>query len=741
MIAQFPRLHSAQDLAVQMDLDEDAATLLFQATGGWSALITSALKATTDSSFELSDILNSAGLADFVVSGLAELAPPLDSADMQGLEVLSLLHGFDEATASVALDGAHGELSICYRARSVRTITNRLQVVGAVLAVDGEDRLVVPPLVAAWVRSVPSSTEVNRETGRLHRALAKIFTDQIEIAKKPHPLMVDNALCLARSSRAWHLLDRIGMAVGLPLFYLHPQTSIDIFTELPAGVRRRFPMLGTFSALAESISSAQVAAGRSGNPGAFARSLVAEFTAPHMSVVQTLIKPLTDNADPATSPRPVEEPGEVLALMQYHGDRGDHDQAAELGSQWTYAGAAMRPLCLVKLQATVHSVHSGNYSHALALIDGIDNAVKETAVAGDCLQPAVVAWTALASYFSGDHRRTDSELTCFAALDTPPLIVEASFRPAVLVATAYRCLDRLDVKSATVLLTTMRKFPDMGDLWVHVPVIERRLALLTADSEASLLLADETVEVYSRGKASTNAGNHILTISRASALIVQGRWRDADVLVDSLPDSIGMKHVLLALSELLAGHHAETIALVDSYDFQAHLDTRERMILTSLNAVAYLQANETQLAHETFKEALELSVWAGSLLPIATLPAAQRQVLLRAVNEETIWTRLLTEFSSPDVDVESFRRKLEEAAPVVRAKENLPQLDAREFSLLELLDRGKSISEIGNELHLVDGTVKNKLSALYRKLSVHNRASAVAKSKALGILGLPKSEV
>lgn len=738
MTDQCPRLSTAGDLAIHMDIDEDAAAQVFGATGGWLTLANAAVRITANSSCALSDLLTSAGLSDFVVSDLDDLDLPLDAADFHGLKVLSLLEGFTDTVASVALDTAYDSCGYSYRNRGVRTVIDRLRTAGVVMPGDGEDRLCVPSLIAAWMRSVRSDTAMIQEDELLERTLAHALTAYIEVAKPSDSSMTDNALLLARSSRAWHLLDRIAHAVGFPIFFLHPTLSVDVFSTLPVATRREFPVLGDFSALAESIAAAHFSTdqlGSSSRVPSSARQLVAQFTGPCGSMAQRPQPDFIEDGSDLSKIRPAEEPHDVLSMMTRLGDHGDHRQAAELGSRWTSPHAALRPRHLIGLRAAGHFVHSGDYSHALALLHRMDRVVKESAIAGDCLQPAVVAWTALAAYLSGDHSRTDSAMSRFSALDVAPLIMEAAFRPAALVVAAYRCLDRLDVTSAERLLTRMRNFPGMGDLWIHVPVIERRLALLTAKSGSSLLFADEAVEVYSEGRTTAEVGDRLLNLSRAMALTIQGQWRDAEGLLNTFPDSAGMKHVLLALNELLAGHPAQTVARVESYQYHVHLDTRARVMLTGMKAVAYLRTDKLQHAQRAFAETLELSIWAGSLFPIMTLPIADRKVLLGSVSDETTWNRLLAKFGGLNEDAESLRGKLETGGPKIAAKVRAPQLSKRETSLLKLLVQGKSVPEIATDLSLVAGTVKNRLSALYRKLGVRNRASAVAKSQALGLLG------
>jgi two-component system nitrate/nitrite response regulator NarL len=57
---------------------------------------------------------------------------------------------------------------------------------------------------------------------------------------------------------------------------------------------------------------------------------------------------------------------------------------------------------------------------------------------------------------------------------------------------------------------------------------------------------------------------------------------------------------------------------------------------------------------------------------------------------------------------------------------DLPVLSEREGEVLALVAEGRSVAEIGSELHLSPATVKTHLQSLYGKLGVSERAAAVA---------------
>lgn len=67
--------------------------------------------------------------------------------------------------------------------------------------------------------------------------------------------------------------------------------------------------------------------------------------------------------------------------------------------------------------------------------------------------------------------------------------------------------------------------------------------------------------------------------------------------------------------------------------------------------------------------------------------------------------------------------------------EEAERLSKRELDVLEYLVQGLSNPEVAQVLHLSRHTVKQHTCAVYRKLSVRNRAEAAAKARHLGLVG------
>lgn len=63
-------------------------------------------------------------------------------------------------------------------------------------------------------------------------------------------------------------------------------------------------------------------------------------------------------------------------------------------------------------------------------------------------------------------------------------------------------------------------------------------------------------------------------------------------------------------------------------------------------------------------------------------------------------------------------------------------LTRREYDVLKLMPTGRNNREIARELGISEGTTRNYVSSIYRKLEVSNRAEAVAKAVRRDLIAL-----
>lgn len=737
---------TAATMQEQFDLSDDEAAALLDASGGWASLARAAVEAAESSGRRLVDLVSSTALADFVVQHSDEHSLSLSSADRRVLGVLSLLDGFDDDVAEFALEAAIDLWPNQLRA-DVRTVLLRLQISGAVDYAHGENLWHVPVLVAAWARRVCAETTFDGRGETLESSLAEALTEQVELAGTPEAVLLNNAVALARRSRRWRLLDRIFLTCGYPIFYLYPRSSITAFARLPASALRAVPELEEITAVATSVQETLLGLGSGTAPEVpeQVRSCVARLTAPGISHVRDALQ--SDHSD---SEDEVQQTEEIGTTMRFHtvmnemarlGGAGEHRTAAESGASWSGSGMARRSHRVVRLQASIHSVLAEEPGRALALLRSIEDEVKEEAVPGDHLPPAVIAWSALASFLAGDQERADSELAEFALFDAPPYVQEQTFRPAALVVQAYRSLDALNLADVGALADRMREYPDMGELWFHVPIIERKLFQLTATTRSALLRSEESIDVHAHRAGASAKPIESLVASRVGMLISLGQLYRAEKLLETITGPYGLGQVLQARGELASGRNDAAVRIAEAQYYENHICTRDRAELTGIRVAALLRLGDREEALSAFSELLELSLLVGSLLPVVQIPIVERRELLRASADRPVWHKI-ARVAAPSVDGELTAGDTPEAlierlggfGSAVIGVANSPSLGHREMILLESLERGASIAEIARDLMLVQGTVKNNLSSLYRKLGVNSRETALARARNLGFL-------
>ncbi|MCU4295643.1 DNA-binding response regulator [Brevibacterium permense] len=727
----------------QFDLAEDEAAALQIASGGWVSFAKAALDAVESSGRGLFEVVSSSALADFVVAHLDEFSLSLSPADQRALGVLSLLEGFDDDVAEVALEAAFDHWPEHLRA-DVPTVILRLQISGAVTSGPRGTPWHVPVLVAAWARRVLTEAVPECESETIESSLAAALTTQEELAGPVDTLLVDNAVALARRTRGWSLLDRIFQTCGYPIFYLFPRSSIPAFARLPATALRAVPELEEITTVATMAQEALLGLDTEADFPETVRACVARLTAPGAAHDKYTVQP--DHSDSEDESVPIEEIGSsmrfhtVMNEMARLGHAGEHRTAAESGSSWTTGGVARRSHRVVRLQASIHSVLADEPGRALALLRSIEDEVKEEAVPGDSLPPAVIAWSALASYLAGDQERADAELAEFALFDHPPFVQEQVFRPAALVVQAYRSLDAVNLADVEAVVRRMHDYPDMGELWYHVPIIERKLVQLVATSRSALLRSEESINVHAY-RAASDRRIESLVASRIGMLICLGQLHRAETLLESITGPYGAGQVLQARGELAAGRNGAAVRIAEAQYYENHICTRDRADLTGIKAAALLRLGQTSQALDSFAELLELSVLVGSLLPVVQMPIVERRELFRASANRPVWQKI-SRIVSPSLGdeftvagaPEALIGRLGDLGAAVIGVVDSPTLGHREMVLLESLERGASVSEIAHDLMLVQGTVKNNLSSLYRKLGVNSRDAAVARARSLGYL-------
>src|SRR5699024_2773198 len=123
----------------------------------------------------------------------------------------------------------------------------------------------------------------------------------------------------------------------------------------------------------------------------------------------------------------------------------------------------------------------------------------------------------------------------------------------------------------------------------------------------------------------------------------------------------------------------------------------------------------------------------ASVLGVAQLSKETRQAPISASAEHHGWQALSRSFGSGassgsgGVTAAELQRRLLDLPETLRVEPDFSaELTSAEQSLLFAIDSPKPIAQIAKDFGVVPGTLKNRLSVLYRKLGVRSRAEAIA---------------
>lgn len=83
---------------------------------------------------------------------------------------------------------------------------------------------------------------------------------------------------------------------------------------------------------------------------------------------------------------------------------------------------------------------------------------------------------------------------------------------------------------------------------------------------------------------------------------------------------------------------------------------------------------------------------------------------------------------------QAFGEECSEAPPQPAPPARTPQLTPRDVEILRLLVLGRTNRQIGSQVHLGPGTVRNHLSRIFRKLGVSSRTEAAVRALELGVV-------
>lgn len=695
---------------------------LHKASGGWLDLARPVAEIASQA--PLPADITSREFADYIATLVDVPHLGLSADDHWVLTALSHLSIFTKQSALLALSAVVAKSLIVPEVRDPESMLMRLRMSGGLIPAvgeDGRDLLTVPVLLAAVLRRAAVSRSDVR-TAVTDMVLA--FVGHLENVPFIDTAILSDVLVLARQYEQWSVLVHLQESFDLTLFLLAPQAACAAFAGLPAEAVAAETELAFSSMITEVFVAAAeqpiTASGArdalvSGTRAGRMRDYVAESGHVERSDVELGYLAAVRR---------------ILALSRL--DR--HEEAATLGLSWRAGGVAKRAGLVVGLLSAMALFHSGQQGRALSILHEVEGGAHARHVPGDFLLPSAVAWTALVAAVSNDHERADLHLDAAETSDWGPCIVDELVSPAIHVAVALRALDRLDLDQARTEVEVMAAYPENRALWAYLPFISRTIGLLTAVTESGLLFINDDVEKYRNASGISRVGKNLLKTSRSMVYIALGQLKWAELGIEELGTDDYERIVLKAKVELVAGRNDSAIALVETWFYHQALAPRSRAELAAIKAAALLRIGREREAIDEFLNAMRLSTWVSSLLPLAFLPQDDRVALIDLVSESEVWDDALAAFPAAFAGRTGLVRRLRAIGTISVGKVSMPQLNPNEVQLLSLLSRELSIAEISAELCQVTGTVKNRLSALYRKFAVSNRHEVIDRAKSLGYL-------
>jgi DNA-binding NarL/FixJ family response regulator len=155
-----------------------------------------------------------------------------------------------------------------------------------------------------------------------------------------------------------------------------------------------------------------------------------------------------------------------------------------------------------------------------------------------------------------------------------------------------------------------------------------------------------------------------------------------------------------------------------------------------------IEATRRLTAARSSARVIVLTTFDEDDLVFEALHAGAKGYLLKACSAETLYDAVRrTARGDSILDPSVAAKVISEFSRLSSAHARKPSpaplaemLSSRELDVLRLLAAGRSNKEIGAELHIVEGTVKNHMTNVLGKLGVLDRTQAALKARELGLI-------
>lgn len=598
-------------------------------------------------------------------------------------------------------------------------------VVTGLLKIDAEDTtdFQIPALIRATARRLDTGarlTDGQTTKVMLGRALEKTYRTM----DSSDNVKLDEILALCVEIEDWDLLESVWSVQGFNVFLGHVSAATTSYLRIPDSIAASKPILAEARSAALQVYSASNRLGATAATEILPHVSFEMLDAPRLEQVAADIESGTFTANEIV----------VITLHTARAQRFEGDSQSALNTLvagWRHVRARTATtggpsnyyrMELYREHALV-SATRGRYQEALHLGRQAIR-IGETALP-ESPYPLLAAYSSFARFqmLNGEGSQADRTLSKLEALKR-----SWGFMPALaeyLTATAqlFRSLDQLDLMNASHLLDRAKTACTYFQDDVVLGMGEGLYAAYTG--RASF----HTKTLGEEARAPRAASSTTLDAMRLNLLsfvyLAAGETKPIQrILSTERAASPGLALAKARLSYVL-GQFEEMSALIPLILIDSAGPRLKGSAHALLGAGLYCQQRHPEAMAE-FDAALDYCAITSTLLPVAQLPQTMRAVFITQTAGSDRWDQLAASFASPPVSAEVLQQRLRDLPESITVTAASAQLLApNEISLLFKIEGTKSIATIAHELGLVEGTVKNRLSAMYKKMGVRSRRSAV----------------
>jgi LuxR family maltose regulon positive regulatory protein len=504
----------------------------------------------------------------------------------------------------------------------------------------------------------------------------------------------------ARAGHLWPMLSHLWAEHTIQLTIDHPE-AVEAYAELPTEALAAQPLLAVPGAVADALRA---------HPDDRDRS----------RVMRRYAEAGRGQHDPWGADDLGELVGRVVPAMVGLRGEGDLVGARRLAlrldrrvpvTQGLIEGGAARRAAWFALQWGLTELLAGDLPRAAMLAESAFDAARASDV--DFIASHAAGVLALVHAYTGQTEEARLWSRAQQRYDTTGQWTDRLVTHPARTARTLLALDELDEAAATGGLADVGDGTEALEMWPFIAWAITRHALLFGEPIAALAHLDRLAQVHGRRLRPDGIAQRIVERARADLLIALGEVHRAQRLIVGVGQTPSWLTVPSARLHVITGDAAKARRIVSTGVRDAEATVRERAELLMIGAAAAHDHGDAEAAQEALTFARTIA-----------RPAALRDVELLVPREVAVPGAAV----SRDIveGTVGARRPYPSRAEMVR-------LSRRETTVLELLHSHASLAHIARLLSVSVNTVKKQVVAVYSKLGVHDRGSALLAARSLGL--------